>query len=71
VSKNFYSYSPHGEGSFVIEGEDGSLLIGDQLPSTEKEARLLTRCANIAYRHGEKRMKDAITAQLDKVLAGA
>ncbi len=49
MSVDYYTYKPHGDNCFVIEGKEGELLIGDQLPSTEKEAKLLCRCANRAH----------------------
>ena len=46
---DYWSVGPCGDDSYVIEGREGELLIGDQLPSTMVEARLLCRCANRAH----------------------
>ena len=61
---DFYRYSPYGYNCYVIEGRDGSLLIGDQLPTSEQEARLLCRCANIAYKHGVTQTKKDLYANI-------
>ena len=43
---------------FMIEDRHGEMLIGDQLPQTEDEARLLCRVANGGIRRGFKECDD-------------
>lgn len=51
LSEPFYRYRVLRQGCYVIEDPLGDDLFGDQLPSSEDEARLLCRVANIAYDH--------------------
>lgn len=64
--ENYYSYSPCGE-AFVIEGRAGELLIGDQLPSTESEAKLLCRCANRAHQTAIALVKQQAIETIGKI----
>lgn len=48
---SFYTYQPYGKDCYVIVDPNDYPLIGDQLPSTEAEAQLLCRVANLAHDH--------------------
>lgn len=61
---DYWIYVNHGD-SLVIESVDGDLLIGDQLPRTEKEARLLCRCANIARRKALAEAREKVRAAVE------
>jgi hypothetical protein len=45
---------------FYFEDRSGEMLIGDQLPTTEKEAKLVCRVANMAVRHAQVQLKQSI-----------
>lgn len=47
--------------AFLFEDRSGEMLIGDQLPSTEKEAKLVCRVANMAVRHAQAMLKENLT----------
>jgi hypothetical protein len=57
---DFYGYIPYyfdkdGKPTcYYIESRDGTMLIGDGLPSTEEQAKAYCRCANIAHRHARR-----------------
>jgi hypothetical protein len=61
----FWGYEDLGTG-YYIEGRDGSMLIGDQLPKTEAEARLLCRVANRADQHARKRVQVELSKHFQK-----
>jgi hypothetical protein len=59
---DYYKYEPMDGRTdcFIIEGQEGDLLIGDGLPRTEEEAKQYVRCANIAFNRAVELMVEAI-----------
>ena len=68
MNDDYYHYTLLGD-CFVIEGKLGELLIGDQLPETEDEARLLCRCANIAHNQAKKMFHAQLQEKLKQFLS--
>lgn len=67
IIDHYWTYRPYGEKCFVIEGLDGELLIGDQLPSTEKEAVLLCRAANRARGFAREEVRKTLSVLSDLI----
>lgn len=62
---DFYGYQLMDGGQcYYIEGRDGDMLIGDQLPSTLAEAKIYCRCANMAYNHAKQKITEEITSDI-------
>ncbi len=66
-SNDFYGYQPYGKDCWYIEGRNGKMLIGDRLPSTERQAQEYCRIANIAYEEALKNTVAAFTDGFNKI----
>lgn len=67
----YYTYRRVDPTTFLIEDPNDDLLIGDQLPSTEDEARLLCRVANLARDQAVAEYQEKALKSLSKVFANA
>ncbi len=69
MNEDYWTYTLWRPGCYAIVGPNDDFLIGDQLPTTEEEARLLCRCANIARTQALAEAYVAMRAAMEGVIS--
>lgn len=69
LEEPYWRFRCYSDSCYVIEDPKGDPLIGDQLPSTEQEARLLCRVANLARDEALKVERARIKVMVDRIMS--